>query len=80
MERKGTPVPKPGKRNLYCSRYNDCLDYAVKALWKSWNCSQCPNRMMRGSVAEWEYAFNDADLCYDLPLDVARGFEENLFD
>ena len=30
-----------GGRNLFCSHYSHCLDYAIKKAWDSWNCTRC---------------------------------------
>lgn len=30
-----------GERNLFCSHYSNCLDYAIKEGWNSWDCSRC---------------------------------------
>lgn len=30
-----------GGRNLYCSHYDHCLDYAIENEWNSWNCARC---------------------------------------
>ena len=80
MDPKANPIPKPGKRDVYCSCYNDCLDFAVECLWQSWNCSQCPNRLTKQSTTECEYGFDDTYSYYDLPPNVARKIEKDLFD
>lgn len=67
MDRKANPIPKPGERNVCCPFYNDCLDCALKGSWQTWNCSQCPHKLMRQSITEWEYQINDTYPCYDLP-------------
>lgn len=28
-------------RNLFCSRYEACLDEAISREWTSWTCAQC---------------------------------------
>ncbi len=30
------------QRNLFCDRYDICLDEAVEKAWTSWTCSRCP--------------------------------------
>lgn len=80
MDPKANPIPKPGRRDVYCSCYNDCLDFAVERLWQSWNCSECPNRLTKQSTTECEYAFDDTYSYYDLPRNVARQIEKDLFD
>ena len=80
MDAKANPIPKPGKRNVCCFCYNECLDYAVNCFWQSWNCSQCPSRLIKQSITEWEYEFNDADSYYGLPPSVALEIEKDLVD
>ncbi len=29
-------------RNLYCPEYDDCLELAAKAGWRSFSCEHCP--------------------------------------
>ena len=33
-----------GGRNLFCSHYSHCLDYAIDMAWDSWNCSRCDRK------------------------------------
>jgi hypothetical protein len=28
-------------RNLYCTHYNDCLQFAARKSWRDWTCQQC---------------------------------------
>ena len=79
MEPKANPICKKGERNIHCPFYNDCLDYAVKHSWQSWNCFQCPHKVMQ-STTEWEYEVNDTDPYYDLPPNVARRIGKNESD
>jgi len=80
MDQKANPIPRPGVRNIYCPLYNDCLDYAVRASWQTWGCSQCPHRLIEQSVAQREYELNNTDPCYDLPPNVAQRIWEDAFD
>ncbi len=72
MEPKANPIPKRGERNICCPYYNDCLDYSVKGAWQSWNCAQCPHKLMRQSITEYECEINDPEPNYDLPLEIYR--------
>jgi hypothetical protein len=72
MEPRANPIPKRGERNICCPFYNDCLDQAVEGSWQSWDCSQCPHKLMRQSVTEYEYEINDPEPNYVLPLEVYR--------
>ena len=78
MDQKANPVPRPGVRNIYCPFYKDCLDYAVRGSWQSWNCSQCRHKLMRQSITEYE--LNNTEPYYDLPPDVERAICEDAFD
>lgn len=37
-------------RNLFCDRYDGCLDEAVSSGWVSWTCSGCVLFAVRGHV------------------------------
>jgi hypothetical protein len=39
-------------RNLFCPRYDDCLDVALMERWTSWTCSCCDFFAVRNEVAE----------------------------
>jgi len=78
MEQKANPLSEPGERNIFCPFYNDCLDYSVSASWQAWNCSQCPHKFIKQSIAE--YVFNNTDSFYDLPLTVRGGIWTDEFD
>jgi len=69
MNQKANPIHESGERNILCPFYNDCLDYAVNGSWQAWNCSQCPHKSIKQSIAE--YVLNNTDLFYDLPLNVS---------
>jgi hypothetical protein len=52
-----SPLPKllreervPAFRNLYCTRYDDCLEEAVARSWTSWSCGHCA-RFTTGAAA-----------------------------
>jgi len=79
MQQKGNPIPKQGYRKIYCTFYNDCLDHAVKCSWKTWNCAQCPHRLIEESTMEREYELNNTDPCYDLPPDVGQVVWQDAF-
>jgi hypothetical protein len=80
MDQKANPIPKRGDRNVCCPFYNDCLDYAVKGSWQTWNCSQCPHKLTRQSITLRGYVLNNTDPCYDLPPDVRRVIWKDAFD
>lgn len=43
--RRSAPIRQeedvPANRNLYCLRYDGCLDEAVRRDWSSWTCEDC---------------------------------------
>jgi hypothetical protein len=80
MDRKANPIPKPGERNVCCPFYNDCLDCALKGSWQTWNCAQCPHKLMRQSITEWEYQINDTYPCYDLPPNMRLRILKDAFN
>lgn len=52
-----------GGRNLFCSHYSHCLDYAIKEAWNSWNCTKCDfkNKRYEQSAA---MSVNTEDIAY----------------
>lgn len=80
MEPKAKPTPKQGERNIYCPFYSDCLDYVVKHFWQRWSCSECPYKLIKQSITEWEYIVNDTNTHYDLPSNGVRRIGKNESD
>jgi hypothetical protein len=78
MVPKGNPIPAKGERNIYCPYYDNCLDYAVQDWWDSWNCSQCPYRLIKQSINKDTYKRGEDDLDYDLVCDYPP--EVDLFE
>jgi len=78
MDQKANPIHESGERNIFCPFYNDCLDYAVNGSWQAWNCSQCPHKSIKQSIAE--YVLYNTDLFYDLPLNVSGRIWPDEFD
>lgn len=45
-------------RSVYCPEYDDCLEIAVRAGWRSWSCESCPRaREVRAPRAD-EFAIS----------------------
>jgi hypothetical protein len=80
MVPKANPIPTKGERNIYCPFYNSCLDYAIRDSWETWNCSQCPHRIIKQVISEFEYEINEIDPDYDLPSDIRWVFKIDVFD
>jgi hypothetical protein len=80
MDQKANPIPTRGERNVCCPFYNGCLDYAVRGSWQTWNCCQCPHKLIRQAMTQWECEINNIDLCYDLPANVRRKIWKEAFD
>jgi hypothetical protein len=78
MDQKANPMPKQGERNIYCPYYNDCLDYAVRASWQTWDCSQCLHKLIKESITEYE--LNNTEPYYDLPPNVIGAIWKDAFD
>jgi hypothetical protein len=78
MDQKANPIPNQGERNIFCPMYNDCLDYAVKRSWQTWDCSQCPHKLIKQSITEYE--LNNTEPYYDLPPDVQRAIWKDAFE
>jgi len=78
MDKKTNPISEPGERNIYCPFYNDCLDYAVSCSWQAWNCSRCPYKLIKQSIAE--YVLDSTESFYDLPLNVEGAIRVDEFD
>jgi len=78
MNQKANPIHESGERNILCPFYNDCLDYAVNGSWQAWNCSQCPHKLIKQSIAD--YVLYNTDLFYDLPLNVSGRIWPDEFD
>ncbi len=71
MTPSANPTNKTGQRNLQCSYYGDCLDYAVDHRWQSWDCSKCSNRLMQSS-SDAVRSVQDSHVCYELPARISR--------
>jgi hypothetical protein len=80
MESKANPICERGERNIFCPLYNGCPDYAVKASWESWNCSQCKYKAIKHSITGCEYELNEPDPCYDIPSIFAHEIGIDSFD
>jgi hypothetical protein len=80
MVPKGNPIPAKGERNIFCPYYDNCLDYAVQDWWNSWNCSQCPYRLIKQSFVEHDYDDGEAELDYDVLCDLSLEIDQNLFE
>jgi hypothetical protein len=50
MEPKLKPLHRSGSKNIYCPFYGNCLDYAAKSHWESWDCSECPHKEKRQPI------------------------------
>ncbi len=71
MTPSANPTNKTGQRNLQCSYYGDCLDYAVDHGWQSWDCSKCSERSRR-SPSDAVRSVQDSQVLYELPAGISR--------
>lgn len=63
VESAPNPRRRKGKRNVFCSYYNECLDQAVKRGWDFWDCSDCDYQTDRGAEPEFQQSANH-DIAY----------------
>ena len=70
MIKGGNPVNNPGKRNVLCGQYRECLDYAVKKAWEYWHCAECPHRFNKESSPEMNCSSKDSVPHYDVSVKV----------
>jgi hypothetical protein len=68
MDHPCTPLQRRGERNIFCSFYNGCLDYAIKESWSCWDCSDCQHKFDEGLTPEFEFFAGDTIEHYDLKL------------
>jgi len=50
----GEPIPHDAvtrRRNLFCTRYDACLDEAAERGWLSWTCERCELHAFRREMA-----------------------------
>lgn len=65
-----------GGRNLFCSHYSHCLDYAIKEAWNSWNCTKCDFRK-KVSPQEARFSVYSEDIAY---YEFGNGFSSTDLD
>jgi len=61
------PVCKRGYRNIFCSSYRQCLDFAVMKSWERWACIDCPHKKQILVLDDFPATNNDAVLYHTLP-------------
>lgn len=64
------PTHKKGERNLFCDRYCQCLDFAIKKSWDYWACLDCKFKNDQQHMDEYPYTNRDTVLYYTLPPDI----------
>jgi hypothetical protein len=79
MALRGNPVPRSGERNIYCSFYGDCLDYAVSSLWQCWSCHLCPLMQRSYEPSRYDLAAADPEPHYSLPMQIMKGIDRDTF-
>ncbi len=58
---------KEKTRNVFCPNYDECLDYAAKLNWLSWDCIDCRYKTKKGSGNAGPARAYDAARYYSLP-------------
>jgi hypothetical protein len=66
MREECSPNPRRGDRNVFCSDYNYCLDYAITRSWNSWNCCKCKIRFGQDVEKESPSTSSEVILEYEL--------------
>lgn len=66
------PVYGSGDRNLFCSHYSQCLDFAIGKGWDSWACFECPNRKKVVVLDDFPATNRDVALYHELPREFHR--------
>ena len=61
------PVSQKGYRNLFCSNYRQCLDFAVMNAWERWACVDCPHKKQVLVLDDFPATNNDTVLYHALP-------------
>jgi hypothetical protein len=72
MTIKPRPVRKTGSKNIFCPRYESCLDHAVNNSWPYFSCSHCPYRDAKQSMTESHYVNHQEFPYYNLPSSVGK--------
>jgi hypothetical protein len=75
MRPKRNPVNQPGDRNLECTFYGRCLDFAVQYGWQHWNCGQCFHKSKKLAV-DAVRTVPDTSVHYEIPSGLPRRFYE----
>ena len=47
------------RRNVFCRKYGDCLDYTIRKRWPGFSCQDCESyeqEMLEGDVLSDDYA------------------------
>ncbi len=72
-KRGKTKGPKPvcgkGYRNLFCSHYNQCLDFAIKKSWEGWACFKCAHKKQVMILDDFPATNSDMALYHELPTE-----------
>ncbi len=70
MKRNPRPIHKSGDRNLFCSRYSNCLDFAAKRHWKYWACSNCHFKFDSQPSVHGPITTEETVLYYNVPQEI----------
>ncbi len=60
-------VVKEKARNIFCPNYGECLDYAAKLNWLSWDCVDCQFRCKKETGKSGPIRTYDNSQFYSLP-------------
>jgi hypothetical protein len=66
------PVPQSGYRNLFCTHYSHCLDFAIMCAWDSWACSKCTHKKQVQIFDDFPATNRDVVLYHEFPKEFAK--------
>jgi hypothetical protein len=64
------PTHKKGDRNLFCSHYCQCLDFAIKKSWDYWACPDCRFKNDQQYLNDYPCTNSETVLYYTLSPDI----------
>jgi len=69
MNMQGNPTRKNDRRNIYCSHYDNCLDYVVERNWRYWSCERCKHLVNQDARPEVPIYINHSIPYYEIHID-----------
>jgi len=76
MDLKPRPLHQFGTKNIFCPRYEECLNHAAKNDWEYWNCSVCAYRQRQEPPSI--FSGDDPDASRGMSWDIYRQVMQRL--